>query len=247
MNPDPESVRFLHLVTGTQIKVLLALKLLGNRASIVDIAAIANCHRNAASGSLHALAAIGYTESADRYHWQLSTACMQLPLWTPTELSTELSTGTVDNSRTSLRDAHFMCIPCSSSSSSSKLTREEKLLLLPRPDAQKQCVPPELPAATDLLRQRTALTDAVIQSTLQAAIAAGLPAADLPQIIQDWLTYCHTRPTINNPDGYTAARLTAGRRPPADTTRSNINPESMTATERLDYYVPKDYQHLIKH
>ncbi len=243
MNPDPESARFLHLVTGTQLKVLLALKLLINRASINDIAAVANCDRGTASAALNALAILGYTESTDRYHWQLSTACVQLPLFTRTQ-HTE-----------ALREGENFPVPCSSSSSSSSSTRvEENKLLPPLPEGENFPI-----QAANLLRTHTALSSAVIQRTLQNAVAAGLTAKDLPQIIHAWRAYCHARPSIYNPDSFIAARLTEGRQPPeapppakhrdysADTTIGLAMFNTMTAAERRAYYVPAGYEDLIEH
>jgi hypothetical protein len=238
MLPDHASVAMLHQCTGNQFKILFALKLLGLDAPITQIAATANVNRDTASAALNALAVLGYTESRDRYHWRLTTACMQLPLWTPSELSTT----PVDNSVNNLPpDAEIFRIR-HSSSSSERVDLEKRTTTTPPPrDAENLRIPPT-PTIAALMS--AGATRAQAENAIARALDAGLTVTRDHVIA--WQHYARDRPSINNPGAFICARLGAGQIAPPET-RTCKSVAFMTPEERHTYYVPTGYEDIVQH
>jgi hypothetical protein len=230
MQPDPASIAFLHQCTGNQLKILLALKLLNANAEIRQIAAVANLNRDTTSAGLAALAVLGYTESADRYHWRLTSTCIQLPLWTPAQLAAPARAA--NNSR----DAENLRIPPGSSSSLTPRSIEETTTSL---DAENVRIPPTPPVAALMA---ISVSRAQAENAIARANRAGLTVTR--DHVAAWQRYTRDRPSINNPGAFICARLGAGQTAPSNLHQS---PEHSTAEERKAHYVPTGYEDIVQH
>ncbi len=84
------SIAFLRALKGAPLSVLVALAMFGRSGtSALEIATGYNTE--AVAKALRALAGMGYVENLGRYNgWRLTSAAVQLPLFTPTQLESEV-------------------------------------------------------------------------------------------------------------------------------------------------------------
>jgi len=231
--PDP-SIMMLHTVTGNQLKVLIALKILGICAPVLRVAVVANLERHTVSQALANLEILGYAEQHGRYTWKLSTACGQLPLWTSGMVEKLPSDGRKTTIPAEEEDINYRDIVKSSSSSATA------------PDGRKTTIP-SAPHAAELADYLTAQTSCRRTRAL-TAVSAALAHDATPEHIRQEIDAWHAAKAelekrgIRNFGYFVAKKLEDGENCDVKPPHKRDYSRDTTA-----YYIPEGYEDLIEH